>query len=124
MFDSGFSFDIRNSKCTYSVCLCAILQRMYLVTELCEGGDLNDLLQKNKHFTEEETKHIIKSLSEAMFICIKKVMHTKPKHPPKLLTSLSHMHGLDSFVSLISDNRSDDCIHIKFLCHYGESSLF
>ncbi|XP_051507936.1 serine/threonine-protein kinase 33-like [Myxocyprinus asiaticus] len=41
-------------------------KRMYLVTELCEGGDLKDLLQKNKRFTEEETRHIIRSLSEAI----------------------------------------------------------
>uniref|UniRef100_A0A671SM10 Serine/threonine-protein kinase 33-like n=1 Tax=Sinocyclocheilus anshuiensis TaxID=1608454 RepID=A0A671SM10_9TELE len=47
-------------------------KRMYLVTELCEGGDLKDLLQKNKHFTEEETRHIIKSLSEAIVYLHKK----------------------------------------------------
>ncbi len=84
VFDSGFSFYIRNSKCTYSVCLCAILQRMYLVTELCEGGDLNDLLQKNKHFTEEETKHIIKSLSEAIVYLHKKGNAHKTQTPPKI----------------------------------------
>lgn len=47
-------------------------KRMYLVTELCEGGDLKDLLQKNKHFTEEETRRIIKSLLEAIVYLHKK----------------------------------------------------
>lgn len=64
------------------VCLCAILQRMYLVIELCEGGDLKDLLQKNKHFSEEETRHIIKSLSEAIVYLHKKGDAHKTQHPP------------------------------------------
>lgn len=66
------------------VCLCAILQRMYLVTELCEGGDLKDLLQKNKHFTEEETRHIIKSLSEAIVYLHKKGDAHKTQTPQKI----------------------------------------
>lgn len=76
------------------VCLCAILQRMYLVTELCEGGDLKDLLQKNKHFTEEETRHIIKSLSEAIVYLHKKgdackTQYTSPDiHKQMVLMSL------------------------------------
>ncbi|KAK3533825.1 hypothetical protein QTP70_032167 [Hemibagrus guttatus] len=40
-------------------------ERMYLVVDLCEGGELKKLLQKNKRFSEEETKHIIRSLAEA-----------------------------------------------------------
>lgn len=64
------------------VCLCAVLQRMYLVTELCEGGDLKDLLQKNKHFSEEETRHIIKSLSEAIVYLHKKGDAHKTQHTP------------------------------------------
>ncbi|XP_062857240.1 serine/threonine-protein kinase 33 isoform X2 [Trichomycterus rosablanca] len=41
-------------------------KRMYLVTELCEGGELKRLLQENKHFSEEDTRHIIRSLAEAI----------------------------------------------------------
>ncbi|KAL4613500.1 serine/threonine-protein kinase 33 [Arapaima gigas] len=41
-------------------------KRMYLVTELCEGGELKELLHRKKHFTEEETRHIISSLAEAI----------------------------------------------------------
>ncbi|MCI4383064.1 hypothetical protein PGIGA_G00022040 [Pangasianodon gigas] len=40
-------------------------ERMYLVVDLCEGGELKKLLQKNKQFSEEETRHIISSLAEA-----------------------------------------------------------
>lgn len=43
-----------------------VLQRMYLVTELCEGGELKRLLQEKKHFSEEDTRHVIKSLAEAI----------------------------------------------------------
>lgn len=45
---------------------------MYLVTELCEGGELKEILQKNKLFTEEETRHIISSLAEAIVYLHKK----------------------------------------------------
>lgn len=61
------------------ISLCAVLcvQRMYLVTELCEGGELKELLQKNTRFTEEETRHIIYSLAEAIVYLHKKGNMTK-----------------------------------------------
>ncbi|KAK2854000.1 hypothetical protein Q5P01_006661 [Channa striata] len=39
---------------------------IYLVTELCSGGELNQLLRRKKYFTEDETRHIICSLAEAV----------------------------------------------------------
>ncbi|KAK2920159.1 serine/threonine-protein kinase 33 [Channa argus] len=39
---------------------------IYLVTELCSGGELNQLLRRKKYFTEEETRHIICSLADAV----------------------------------------------------------
>lgn len=39
---------------------------IYLVTELCAGGELNQLLQRKKFFTEDETRHIICSLADAV----------------------------------------------------------
>ncbi|XP_051236138.1 serine/threonine-protein kinase 33 isoform X1 [Dicentrarchus labrax] len=39
---------------------------IYLVTELCVGGELKQLLQQKKFFTEDETRHIIYSLADAV----------------------------------------------------------
>ncbi|CAK6954759.1 LOW QUALITY PROTEIN: serine/threonine-protein kinase 33 [Scomber scombrus] len=38
----------------------------YLVTELCDGGELKELLLKKMFFTEDETRHIIRSLADAI----------------------------------------------------------
>lgn len=39
---------------------------IYLVTELCVGGELKQLLRRKKFFTEDETRHIICSLADAV----------------------------------------------------------
>ncbi|XP_040898084.1 serine/threonine-protein kinase 33 [Toxotes jaculatrix] len=39
---------------------------MYFVTELCAGGELKQLLQRKTFFTEDETRHIICSLADAV----------------------------------------------------------
>uniref|UniRef100_A0A3Q3XAD1 non-specific serine/threonine protein kinase n=1 Tax=Mola mola TaxID=94237 RepID=A0A3Q3XAD1_MOLML len=39
---------------------------IYLVTELCVGGELKQLLQRRKFFTEDETRHITYSLADAV----------------------------------------------------------
>ncbi|XP_030621003.1 serine/threonine-protein kinase 33 [Chanos chanos] len=66
-------------------------KRMYLVTELCEGGELKELLQKNKYFTEEETRHIIRSLAEAIAYLHKKdVVHRDLKLENILVKSYHH----------------------------------
>lgn len=39
---------------------------IYLVMELCDGGELKELLQRKKFFTEDETRHIIYSLADAV----------------------------------------------------------
>lgn len=39
---------------------------IYLVTELCKGGDLRKLWQQKKFFTEDETRDIICSLADAV----------------------------------------------------------
>lgn len=38
----------------------------YLVIDLCDGGELKQLLQRKKYFTEDETRHIICSLADAV----------------------------------------------------------
>ncbi|XP_029623623.1 serine/threonine-protein kinase 33-like isoform X3 [Salmo trutta] len=70
-------------------------KRMYLVTELCEGGELKELLQKNTCFTEEETRHIINSLAEAIVYLHKKdIVHRDLKLENILVKS--YHHGVDN----------------------------
>nr|XP_033784796.1 serine/threonine-protein kinase 33 isoform X2 [Geotrypetes seraphini] len=47
-------------------------KRMYLVMELCEGGELKEILQRKKHLSENETRHIIGSLASAIAYLHKK----------------------------------------------------
>ncbi|XP_037548665.1 serine/threonine-protein kinase 33 [Nematolebias whitei] len=50
--------------------------RIYLVTELCKGGDLKQLLQQKTFFTEDETRKIIFCLADAVAHLHKKgIMH-------------------------------------------------
>uniref|UniRef100_A0A670I6R0 Serine/threonine kinase 33 n=1 Tax=Podarcis muralis TaxID=64176 RepID=A0A670I6R0_PODMU len=41
-------------------------KRVYLVLELCEDGELREILQRKGQFTENETRHIIQSLASAI----------------------------------------------------------
>ncbi|XP_078537118.1 serine/threonine-protein kinase 33 [Lissotriton helveticus] len=47
-------------------------KRMYLVMELCEGGELKEILHRKKHLSESETRHIIRSLASAIAYLHKK----------------------------------------------------
>ncbi|XP_010224119.1 PREDICTED: serine/threonine-protein kinase 33, partial [Tinamus guttatus] len=47
-------------------------KRMYLVMELCEDGELKKILHSKGHFTENETRHIIRSLASAIAYLHKK----------------------------------------------------
>ena len=39
---------------------------MYLVMELCEDGELKEILERKGHFSENETRWIIQSLASAI----------------------------------------------------------
>ncbi|KAK1335960.1 hypothetical protein QTO34_003760 [Cnephaeus nilssonii] len=41
-------------------------KKMYLVMELCEDGELKEILKRKKHFSENETRWIIQSLASAI----------------------------------------------------------
>ncbi|XP_075784116.1 serine/threonine-protein kinase 33 isoform X5 [Pelodiscus sinensis] len=47
-------------------------ERMFLVMELCEDGELKEILRKKGRFTENETRHIIQSLASAIAYLHKK----------------------------------------------------
>ncbi|XP_028917398.1 serine/threonine-protein kinase 33 [Ornithorhynchus anatinus] len=45
---------------------------MYLVMELCENGELKEILNRKRHFSEDETRYIIQSLASAIAYLHKK----------------------------------------------------
>lgn len=47
-------------------------KRVYLVMELCEGGELREILQRRKRLSESETRHVIHSLAFAIAYLHKK----------------------------------------------------
>ncbi|GAA6069632.1 serine/threonine-protein kinase 33 [Tachysurus ichikawai] len=105
-------------------------ERMYLVVDLCEGGELKRLLQKNKCFSEDETRHIIRSLAEAMvylhklgFNGFSAVSLRERRHVQRLFSTsgqIGHIINWTSVAlfSLTSDHRCADCSRIKSLRHY------
>uniref|UniRef100_H0V6D1 Serine/threonine-protein kinase 33 n=1 Tax=Cavia porcellus TaxID=10141 RepID=H0V6D1_CAVPO len=51
-------------------------KKMYLVMELCEDGELKEILDRKRHFSENETKWIIQSLASAIaYLHSKDIVH-------------------------------------------------
>jgi len=61
---------------------------MYLVMELCEDGELKEILERKGHFSENETRWIIQSLASAIAY-----LHNKGK---KRITQLVDSMQADS----------------------------
>lgn len=57
---------------------------MYLVMELCEDGELKEILDRKGHFSENETRWIIRSLASAIAY-----LHNKGKKRIQLTDSMS-----------------------------------
>ncbi|KAM3919632.1 serine/threonine-protein kinase 33 [Leptodactylus fuscus] len=47
-------------------------KRVYLVMELCEGGELREILHRRKRLSESETRHVIRSLASSIAYLHKK----------------------------------------------------
>ncbi|XP_063044152.1 serine/threonine-protein kinase 33 isoform X3 [Engraulis encrasicolus] len=65
-------------------------KRMYLVTELCEGGELKELLQKRTRFKEEDARHIINSIAQAIVYLHKKDIVHRDLKLENILVKSSH----------------------------------
>ncbi|XP_010613649.1 serine/threonine-protein kinase 33 isoform X2 [Fukomys damarensis] len=51
-------------------------KKMYLVMELCEDGELKEILDRKRHFSENETRWIIQSLASAIaYLHNKDIVH-------------------------------------------------
>lgn len=57
---------------------------MYLVMELCEDGELKEILDRKGHFSENETRWIIQSLASAVAY-----LHNKGKKIIQLTDSMN-----------------------------------
>jgi len=43
-----------------------LLQKMYLVMELCDGGELSGVLREHGPFSEEATRSVVEQLARAV----------------------------------------------------------
>lgn len=71
---------------------------LYLVQELCAGGDLFDLLksQKNGHLSEDETRRLVKQLLSAVkYLHAHNILHRDVKLENFLLTSSGTLKMID-----------------------------
>uniref|UniRef100_A0A3Q3N7V4 Serine/threonine kinase 33 n=1 Tax=Mastacembelus armatus TaxID=205130 RepID=A0A3Q3N7V4_9TELE len=83
--------------------------KVYLVTELCTGGDLKQMLQKKKFFTEDQTRHVICSLADAIAYLHKRdIVHRDLKLENILVKNPP-------------DKKVDGRINIKVRCNRGYS---
>lgn len=67
---------------------------LYIVTELCTGGELFDKIIAIKHFTERQASEIIKQILSAVYYChTNNIVHRDLK-PENILYESKHSDAL------------------------------
>ncbi|XP_061739258.1 serine/threonine-protein kinase 33 isoform X1 [Nerophis ophidion] len=95
-------------------------QMTYLVTELCVGGELKQALQQKKLFPEEEAKHIIGCLADAItYLHKKNIMHRDLK-----LENILVKNSLDECNGKLDIKVADFGLSVKTLGVGSENILF
>uniref|UniRef100_A0A3Q2XMH5 Serine/threonine kinase 33 n=1 Tax=Hippocampus comes TaxID=109280 RepID=A0A3Q2XMH5_HIPCM len=88
-------------------------QMTYLITELCVGGELKQVLQQKQFFPEEEARHIIGCLADAItYLHKKNIMHRDLK-----LENILVKNSLDDYNDdlLFSNQVADFGLSVKTL---------
>nr|XP_057945401.1 serine/threonine-protein kinase 33 isoform X2 [Doryrhamphus excisus]XP_057945402.1 serine/threonine-protein kinase 33 isoform X2 [Doryrhamphus excisus]XP_057945403.1 serine/threonine-protein kinase 33 isoform X2 [Doryrhamphus excisus] len=84
-------------------------QMTYLVTELCVGGELKQVLHQKKFFPEEEARHIIGCLADAItYLHKKNIMHRDLK-----LENILVKNSLDDYSGKLDIKVADFGLSVK-----------
>ncbi|KAM9824929.1 serine/threonine-protein kinase 33 isoform 2-T3 [Syngnathus typhle] len=94
-------------------------QMTYLITELCVGGELKQVLHQKQFFPEEEARHIIGCLADAItYLHKKNIMHRDLK-----LENILVKNSLDDYKGKLDIKVADFGLSVKTLGVGSESIL-
>ncbi|XP_061606860.1 serine/threonine-protein kinase 33 isoform X2 [Phyllopteryx taeniolatus] len=94
-------------------------QMTYLITELCVGGELKQVLQHKQFFPEEEARHIIGCLADAItYLHKKNIMHRDLK-----LENILVKNSLDDYNGKLDIKVADFGLSVKTLGVGSENIL-
>ena len=100
-------------------------KKLYIVTELCTGGELFDRILKMKYFSEKTVCHIMKQLLSAVFFChSNKIIHRDLKPENILIESISSDINDLFNIKIIDFGTSDIFIDKKKLTEKIGSSFY